>query len=145
MRGVGFLAGWVAMCTYDGQCKVPLEHFVKAKIKTALLQRYRSEWKFASRCCHCAQTESENDDEAIEMTVEEIADLSFEAKFWWRVEVRNLLARLEPKEHYLLERLFIDGVTEQEVAEELGISQPTVNRWKRKVLQKLRDMLSGQT
>lgn len=46
-----------------------------------------------------------------------------------------------PKDHYLLERLFIDCATEREIAEELGISQPTVSRWKWEVLQKLQQML----
>jgi len=59
------------------------------------------------------------------------------------LEVRDLLSRLSPKEHYLAERFFIDGATEKEVADELRVSQPTVSRWKQEVLQKLRQMLEN--
>jgi RNA polymerase sigma factor (sigma-70 family) len=76
--------------------------------------------------------------------LEEIPGEIDNATFWWRVEVRDVLSRLPPTEHYLLERLFIDGATESEIADELNISQPTVSRWKQKVLQKLRQMLSEQ-
>jgi RNA polymerase sigma factor (sigma-70 family) len=114
---------------------------VKGRIKAALLQRYREEWRFASRCCPCNQPSGEDVIEADEITVEEMADVSTEAMFWWRVEVRDLISRLEPKEHYLLERLFIDGLTEQEVANELGISQATVNRWKREAVEKLKRLV----
>jgi RNA polymerase sigma factor (sigma-70 family) len=141
MRAVALLAGWAAICSHDPHRRIPVSQFVKGRIKAALLQRYREEWRFASRCCPCNQPSGEDVSEADEITVEEMADVSTEAMFWWRVEVRDLISRLEPKEHYLLERLFIDGLTEQEVANELGISQATVNRWKREVVEKLKRLV----
>jgi len=143
MKGVALLAGWVAFCSHKEHQKIPASQFVKCRIKAALLQRYREEWRFASRCCSCSHPSGEDVSETDEITVEEIADISAEAVFWWKVEVRDLLSRLEPKEHYLLERLFIDSLTEQEVANELSISQSTVNRWKREVIEKLKRLLVG--
>ncbi|MEZ8216596.1 RNA polymerase sigma factor, sigma-70 family [Candidatus Fervidibacteria bacterium JGI MDM2 SSWTFF-3-K9] len=144
MKGVALLAGWTAFCSHRLHQKFPRKSFVKGRIKAALLQRYREEWRFASRSHPCVQSSDDNVGEADEMPVEEIADVSAEMVFWWRVEVRDLLARLGPKEHYLLERLFIDGLTEQEVANELGISQPTVSRWKQEAIEKLKSMLVGE-
>ena len=51
---------------------------------------------------------------------------------------------LDQKSTILLERLFIDGLTEQEVANELGISQPTVSRWKQEAIEKLKSMVVGE-
>ena len=141
MRAVALLAGWAAICSHDPHRKIPVSQFVKGRIKAALLQRYREEWRFASRCCPCNQPSGEDVSEADEIAVEEMADVSTEAMFWWRVEVRDLISRLEPKERYLLERLFINGLTEQEVANELGISQATVNRWKREAVEKLKRLV----
>ncbi len=146
MKGVALLAGWTAFCSHRlrQKQKIPARLFVKGRIKAALLQRYREEWRFAARCQPCVQSSDNDVDETGETAVEEIADVSAEMVFWWRVEVRDFLSRLEPKEHYLLERLFIDGLTEQEVANELGISQATVSRWKQEVIEKLKSMLFGK-
>ncbi len=144
MKGVALLAGYLAFCSYKSHQKVPTNLFVKGRIKAALLQRYREEWRFASRCCSCNRASGDDVGEMDEIAIEELAGISAEAVFWWRVEVRDLLARLGPKEHYLLERLFIDGLSEQEVADELGVSQATVNRWKRKAIEKLKSMLVGE-
>ena len=38
----------------------------------------------------------------------------------------------------------IQLATEQEVANELGISQATVSRWKQKAIEKLKSMLVGE-
>lgn len=145
MKSVALFALWVAICSYDSNRQVPMDKFVKVKVKAALLQRYREEWRFAKRCCNIQlPSDTENSEEG-SSSVEKIPDEIDETIFWWHIEVRDILSRLPPEEHYLLERLFIDGASEQQVAEELGISQPTVSRWKRKVLQKLRNMLSEQT
>ena len=144
MKGVAFLAGWVAFYSYKSHQKIPTSQFVKGRIKAALLQRYREEWRFASLCQPFVQSSDDDVGEANEMPIEEIADVPAEMVFWWRVEVRDLLARLGPKEHYLLERLFIDGLSEQEVARELGISQATVSRWKQEAIEKLKSMLFGK-
>lgn len=145
MKSIALMAGWMALASYNPRRKVPVGQFIKIQVKAALLQRYRDEWRFASRCRCCTSPQGEESDGADAVSLEEFADISAEEAFWWRVEVRDLLARLPPKEHYLLERLFIDGVTESEVAAELRVSQPTVSRWKREILKKLRSMLEEQS
>lgn len=144
MKAVAMLALWSAICSYDSQSKVDINRFVKLRVKAALLQRYREEWRFAKRCCQSQPSADEsNGEEIASLPIEEIPEKIDEEVFWWRIEVRDILGRLPPKDHYLLERLFIDCATEREIAEELGISQPTVSRWKREVLQKLQQMLEG--
>ncbi len=141
LNSVAMLATWVAVCTYNPQHHVNTEQFVKGRIKAALLQRYREEWRFAIRCCYSTSILNSADEEDKSLLFEEIPDSIDKTAFWWHIEVRDVLSRLPPEEHYLLERLFIDGATEGEIAEELNIRQPTVNRWRKEVLQKLRKML----
>lgn len=145
MKGTALLAGWAALCSYNPHCGIPIKQFIKTRVRAALLQRYREEWRFAGRCCCYPSSQQDEESGEVEaMPLEELAAISAEQAFWWKVEVRDLLARLPPKEHYLAERFFIDGATEREVADELRISQPTVSRWKQKVLQKLRQMLESE-
>ncbi len=127
MKGQALLAGWIALCSYDQHRGVPIEKFVKAKVKASLLQRHRDEWRFARRCFHFPH-DGESDEAEVAWDGQ-FADLSDDV-FWWRVEVRDILTRLPPREHYLIERLFIDGATEREVS-----------RWKQQVLEKLRRMI----
>ena len=65
----------------------------------------------------------------------ELADLS--------ESVRTALAALSPQDHWLIEQLFWDGHTEAEVARQLHISQPAVNKRKHTILKKLRGWLGG--
>ncbi|MCS7186884.1 MAG: sigma-70 family RNA polymerase sigma factor [Armatimonadota bacterium] len=144
MRAVAMLALWSAICSYDSRSQVDMNRFVKSRVKAALLQRYREEWRFAKRCCLSQPSANElSDGETPSLPIEEIPEKIDEEVLWWRMEVRNILGSLPPKDHYLLERLFIDGTTESDIAEELGISQPTVSRWKREIIQKLQQMLKG--
>lgn len=140
MKAVAMFALWLAICSYDSRHQISLDCFVKSRVKAALLQRYREEWRFANRCCQLPADET-SDEESTLLAIEGIPESFDESVFWWRIEIRNILARLDPIDHYLLERLFIDGASESEIAKELGISQPTVNRWKKEVLKRLRHML----
>ena len=51
------------------------------------------------------------------------------------------LAQLAGPDRWLIERLFWDGNTEAEVAEELGISQPAISKRKCAIIRKLRSRL----
>lgn len=44
----------------------------------------------------------------------------------------------DSKARYILKKIIIEGYTEKEVANELGISQQAVNKWKRKTLDYLK-------
>ncbi len=144
MKAVALFALWSAICSYDHNSQIAIDQFVKLRVKAALLQRYREEWRFALRFrCYPSSQQDEESGEAEMMPLDELPEISAEQVFWWKLEVRDLLSRLSPKEHYLAERFFIDGATEKEVADELQVSQPTVSRWKQEVLQKLRQMLEN--
>lgn len=144
MKAVTLFALWSAICSYDHNSQIAIDQFVKLRVKAALLQRYREEWRFALRFrCYPYSQQDEESGEAEMMPLDELPEISAEQVFWWKLEVRDLLSRLSPKEHYLAERFFIDGATEKEVADELRVSQPTVSRWKQEVLQKLRQMLEN--
>ena len=56
-----------------------------------------------------------------------------------KIMLDEALAKLSEEERYLITQLFYLGRTERDLANELGISQYTVNRNKHKTLKKLRD------
>ena len=47
------------------------------------------------------------------------------------------LLSLSPKDRALIEAVVIDGATEQEYADAIGVRQSTVNKWKKKILKKI--------
>lgn len=57
--------------------------------------------------------------------------------------LHEALQTLGEEERQLLKYLYYDGLTEREVAAILEISQPAVAKRKHKILQKLRNSLSG--
>lgn len=56
-----------------------------------------------------------------------------------KIMLDEALAKLSDEERYLITQLFYLGRTERDFANELGISQYTVNRNKHKILKKLKD------
>ena len=56
-----------------------------------------------------------------------------------KIMLDEALAKLSDEERYLITQLFYLGRTERDLANELGISQYTVNRNKHKILKKLKD------
>ena len=56
-----------------------------------------------------------------------------------RMVVERLLERVEPRERLMLRMRFYDEMTQQEIAERLGISQMQVSRLLSRVLARLRD------
>ncbi|MDI3299442.1 MAG: SigB/SigF/SigG family RNA polymerase sigma factor [Bacillota bacterium] len=57
------------------------------------------------------------------------------------LELRQALARLDPRERLLLHLRFFREMTQQQVAERLGLSQVHVSRLERRALRHLREML----
>jgi len=53
------------------------------------------------------------------------------------------MERLGERERWVLLKVYWEGWTEEEIAQELGISQQAVNKIKQKALQKLREWLKG--
>ena len=51
------------------------------------------------------------------------------------LSLSEAMARLNPRERYILDRRFFDGKTQTEVADEIGISQAQVSRLEKNALQ----------
>ena len=60
-----------------------------------------------------------------------------------KIMLEQALEKLSDEERYLITQLFYFGRTERELAEELGVSQYTVNRNKHKILKKLKEEISA--
>ena len=59
-----------------------------------------------------------------------------------KIMLNQALEKLSDEERYVITQLFYFGRTERELAEELGVSQYTVNRNKHKILKKLKGEIS---
>lgn len=55
--------------------------------------------------------------------------------------IHQLMNTLPPQGKVIIYKLYIQDLTETEVANELKISQQAVNKWKRKMIQKLSQMV----
>lgn len=60
-----------------------------------------------------------------------------------KIMLAEALAKLSDEEGYLITQLFYFNRTERELAEELGVSQYTVNRNKHRILKKLKEEISA--
>lgn len=58
-----------------------------------------------------------------------------------QTELQNAIDSLEQLERKIIIGIFFENKTEREVADEMGISQKTVNKYKRKILLKLKNIL----
>ncbi len=56
-------------------------------------------------------------------------------------QAMSALGCLSPEEQHLIDALVLDGVTEREYAQLIGMSQKGVNKRKKRILQKLCDLL----
>ncbi|MEW4426069.1 sigma-70 family RNA polymerase sigma factor [Paenibacillus pabuli] len=54
-----------------------------------------------------------------------------------KILVHQLMDHLPPKGKMIVDQIYIQGRTEEEVAHNLQISQQAVNKWKRKMIQEL--------
>lgn len=60
-----------------------------------------------------------------------------------KIMLDEALAKLSDEERYLITQLFYFNRTERDIAEELGVSQYTVNRNKHRILKKLKEEISA--
>ncbi len=60
-----------------------------------------------------------------------------------KIALEQAMSNLSDEERYLITQIFYFGRTERSLAEELGVSQYTVNRNKHKILKKLKDEISA--
>ncbi|MFN3648518.1 MAG: SigB/SigF/SigG family RNA polymerase sigma factor [Armatimonadota bacterium] len=58
--------------------------------------------------------------------------------------LQEALEQLEPRDRYIIERRFYGGCSQQQVAEELELSQMHISRLERRALRRMRDALADQ-
>lgn len=58
------------------------------------------------------------------------------------IDLCNALDQLEPDERYVLEKIYLEGYTEVEIAENFNMSRQNINKIKNKALIKLREILA---
>ena len=136
-----------ASLRFDGRKDVPLEVFVFQQVLTALRNFHRKEWiYFRFHYGHLSLTfeggEGEGEKEgcfegAVRMEGEG------EKQEWRRFWVRWGMEKLGERERWVLLKFYWEGWTEEEIAQELGISQQAVSKVKQRALQKLKELLSG--
>ena len=116
----------------------------------ALMKRYRDEWNYGVRW---VQTPSQQDDESNgeaetgwdlwDWVSGEKEDVGDEQEVnWLSMVIRQALLCLTEEERYLIKRKFWDGAPEREIAKELSISQPAVNKRIKQIIIRLRELLS---
>lgn len=66
-----------------------------------------------------------------------------ESEWLQSVQLRQAMERLEPRERILLQLRFFQDMTQQQVAERLGLSQVHVSRLERRALERLRRLLAS--
>ena len=71
------------------------------------------------------------------------SNLDFQDSLVLKIMLDEALAKLSDEERYLITQLFYFGRTERSLAEELDVSQYTVNRNKHKILKKLKEEISA--
>ncbi|MCS7187978.1 MAG: sigma-70 family RNA polymerase sigma factor [Armatimonadota bacterium] len=122
-----------------------LQRFIVA----ALMKRYRDEWNYGVRWTQMPSKQKEDDDgegengwDLWDWVGSETEDLDNQQEInWLAMVIRQAISRLTEEERYLIERKFWDGATERELAKELGISQPAVNKRLKQIYERLRAML----
>lgn len=125
-------SAWQAKQDFDPSRGVPLAEFVSSRITARTLTRYRQEWRFALGVVL-------SDDEIIESLIDaDPATHSSRAAF---ESLYQALEQLPSRERWLIVQIFWKHRTETDIAAELQISQPAVNKRKRAALLHLRSLL----
>jgi hypothetical protein len=124
MQAQGAAAALQAIRDYDAARGVALGTFVRWRIMSGALTRYRQEWAYALHCGGAEPCDSFAEAAPPSAAIQE--------------SVCRDLARLPGPDRWLIERLFWDGCTEAAVASALGVSQPAVSKRKRAILDELR-------
>lgn len=125
-------SAWQAKQDFDPSRGVPLAEFVSSRIKARTLTRYRQEWRFALGIML-------SDAEVIERLID--ADPTMHASRAAFESLDRALEQLPRRERWLIDQIFWQHRTEADIAAELEISQPAVNKRKRAALLHLRALL----
>jgi RNA polymerase sigma factor (sigma-70 family) len=129
-------AAWQALCDYDPRRRVPLGAFVRQRVMTCALTRFRQEWAYAVR--HVSQTDDQTGDGEHGGSIEGPLSGSPEHEVLWLA-----LMQLPKGDRRLLKQIFWDRCTEADIAKETEISHQAVSKRKQLALNKLRALLGG--
>lgn len=132
IQATAFCAAWQAARDFDPAYEVPPAEFVNCRVKSCALTRYRQEWRFALRT-------TSSDAEEIEKFADSGANRTASQKFFEPLD--HALAKISVTERWLLNQIFWLQRTETDIAAELRVSQPAVNKRKRAALVRLRENL----
>ncbi len=117
-----------------------LQRFIMA----SLMRRYRDEWSYGIRWAISLSEDRDGEEQGEDTEHSFLEAEQYEREresTWLKTIIRDALMRLPEEERYLIERQFWDGVTEAELAKELGISQPAVHKRLKRTLKRLRTLL----
>ncbi len=138
MAGQGHVAAWEALGQYDATRGLGPATFVMCRVMARCLTRYRQEWAFAGRC---EELSAEPGDSAKEWGRR--YPHQNEARIWEHQDLVRAVNQLKELDRWILKQLFWEERREEDVAEELGVSQPAVSKRKRTILGKLRRLLTS--
>jgi RNA polymerase sigma factor (sigma-70 family) len=117
----------VAEHQYDASRGVPRDAFIFERILSAVLTRYRQEWRFAARYQgQRVRAASRRFASVAAPTAESVA---------------QAIACLPKADRDLIASLFWEGCTEAELAAQLTVTQQTISKRKASVLKRLRKTL----
>lgn len=130
IQATAFWAAWQATKDFDPVYKVPLAEFVNCRVKSCALTRYRQEWKFALKII---SSDAEEIEKFVNSSVNRASSQS--------ELLGHALGKISGMERWLLRQIFWQQRTETDIAAELHISQPAINKRKRAALLRLRENL----
>jgi RNA polymerase sigma factor (sigma-70 family) len=90
---------------------------------------YRIGWRLQYRAKKIKRQENSYDDKLAVPSFTESSDN--------KIAAEQLISMLSPYERSILQKIYLEGLTEAEVARQLNISQQGVHKWKRKLIQRL--------
>jgi DNA-directed RNA polymerase specialized sigma subunit len=128
---MGNAAAHEACCQYDSSRGSDPAVFVASRVMGRLLTRYRQEWNFARRVSPwCADCD--------EIFPDAVAATS---AFRTREDVMAAVNQLPETDRWLLVQIFWKDRGQNDLARELGISQPAISKRYRKIVRQLRCFL----
>ncbi|HEX8367282.1 MAG TPA: hypothetical protein VF604_01825 [Pyrinomonadaceae bacterium] len=129
---IAISSAWQAKQDFDPSRGVSLAEFVSSRIQARTLTRYRQEWRFALGMVL-------SDTEIIEKLID--ADPTTRSSQSAFECLDRALEYLSGAERWLIDQIFLQQRTETDIAAEMQISQPAVNKRKRAALLHLRALL----
>jgi RNA polymerase sigma factor (sigma-70 family) len=138
----GIAASWQAVCDYDPRRAVPLEKFVYQRIIARALTRHRQEWRYAQRVVPERAANSvpaRSNPLRIESINHHPTAISQACHAY--EELLDALANLPQSSQLLIEQLFWQEQSEEDISQALRICRRAVNKRKHVILRFLRGAL----